>query len=177
MNAKFSIGDIVFVCDGGEYHGTKAKITAVDTSYSTPRYGGILLKDNSKFRFEKESGFCAIETSTCELCGSPEGIVKPPYPVPEFGDAYDLAKVKFPYAVSCICPKCQHIFDLRDEKLRARNKLRSDFREAETARRKKEHLCHDCGGKIVTSGPYMVYEGTYETIHRCTQCKNEDRYT
>jgi hypothetical protein len=178
---KFDVGDQVFICDGGEHHGKIATITK--WSPDIERYDAVLgnkKRDcywNEPFFCSKEPVFFPITKGTCELCGSPEGIVKPPYPEKEFGDVHRLAVIKFPYAITCICPKCQGLLALRDEKLNQRNKARSDFIDAERTRRKKEGLCSKCGGKIHTSGPCLVYEGTYETTCRCTQCGKEDSYT
>jgi hypothetical protein len=178
---KFNVGDRVFVCDGGEYHGKIATITK--WSPDIERYDAVLgdkKRDcywNDPFFCSKEIVFCAITKGTCELCGSPEGILKPPYPEKEFGDVYDLAVRKFPYAISCICPECKKLLNLRDEKLGQRNEARYKFIGAEKTRRKKEGLCSKCGGEIHTSGPCLVYEGTYETTCRCTHCGKEECYT
>ena len=180
--SKFGVNDRVFVCDGEEYHGKVVTIIKVYTGIDEGRYDAILPEEknvnwSSPFRFVTEIKFCNIEKGTCELCGSSEGIVKPPYPEKEFGDVHDFAMRKFPYAVTCICPVCQKILNFRDEKLNQRNKKRCDFRDAERARRKKEGLCEECGGNIIMSGPYLVYEGTYETRCLCDHCGKENCYT
>jgi len=181
---KFKAGDEVFVCDGGECHGKLATITKVithiteDILYDPPRYDGkIAGTKQTKFSFEQETDFCFIQKGICELCGSSEGIIKPPYPNKEYGNVHDLARMKFPYFVTCICPDCQRLFDLREEKRNQIVKCRQEFIEAERSRRQKKHLCNDCGGEIDTSGPFMVYEGTYETRHKCKHCGKENCYT
>ena len=173
---KFKVGDEVFICDGGELHGKIVKITKVDPYWCDPRYDGVL-PDKQKFHFAKEIGFCAIEKGICELCGGQGGIIKPLMPIPEFGRSEDIARAKFPYGIRCICKVCKDLLKKNEDKRKEMVNNRIEFIDLERKRRKENHLCSNCGGGVTTSGPHMVYEGTYETIHRCDHCRKEDRYT
>jgi hypothetical protein len=180
ITPKFNVGDKVFVCDGEEYHGKI--VTIINVYPDDDRYDASIGNEkqcgwNHPFRFAKEKKFCAIEKGICELCGSSEGIVKPQYPEKEFGDVHDLAVRKFPYAVTCICPACQKLFDLREEKRQQMVKLRTEFRDAEYTRRKKNNLCEKCGGVVHHSKPCLVYEGTYEVTYHCSQCGKTGCFT
>ena len=178
---KFHVGDKVFICDGGEHHGAVAIVTEYDSD--TDRYYAVLGGRSREchwtdpFFCKEETVFRSIEKGTCELCGSSEGIVKPPYPQKEFGDVFDLSVRKFPYAVACICQNCQKVFDLRDEKIKQRNMARRDFRDTEHKRRERKRLCEKCGGEISRSYPSLVYEGTYEITHRCNVCGFTESFT
>jgi hypothetical protein len=131
----------------------------------------------SPFFCKKGEVFCSIERGTCELCGSVEGLLKPPYPVLEYGKPYELARAKFPYAVSCICWRCRDFLILYEQKQNHVRKIRQEFADAEDKRREKLGLCWKCGGAISRSNPCMIYEGTYETTHRCNHCGWEESFT
>lgn len=116
------------------------------------------------------------ESCRCDLCGSPGGKKRNLKEPPKYGRPVDIAVAKFPFYTN-VCDRCRTALSTLEKLRKEAIEKRDAFIDEERHRRKKEGLHDECGGEVVKSGPYLVYEGCYETKYRCTQCGKEWGYT